>query len=73
MDLIRIVIIALIIIGILIIVINIPKGDLKGFETESYCYICQEDVPLCQMERENGCSSYKMICAKCCNEWGFKK
>ncbi len=70
--LVRILIIALIVIGISIIVINIPKGEINIEAPESYWYICQADVPLCQEERANSCSSPKMICAKCCDEWGLK-
>ena len=68
---ITVLLISLIVIGATILFINIPQEDLKGFETESYWYVCQADVPLCQMERANNCSSYKMICAKCCEEWGL--
>ena len=66
-----ILIIALIVIGISIMLINIPKGELKLETPDSSWYICQAEVPLCQMERANSCSSYKVICAKCCDEWGL--
>ena len=53
------------------LVLCLKELEVEGIETESYYYICQEDVPLCQEERANNCLSPKLVCLKCCDEWGL--
>jgi len=35
-------------------------------KTESHLYIC--DALLCQEEKENNCSSVKLVCERCCDK-----